>query len=141
MIKIRNYREQVYPVCVDYGLTAEYQTSAEAAFASLLKYELLYGAGVRELSPTLVVVETTVASKLDTVKFSGSEEEMAPLVALCAEWAKDQNEPLPEECVERLLENTKGNAFAIKHLLPFVEGRTRLKNIVKRLEQGHVTMV
>lgn len=49
------------------------------AFTSLVQYELGYGGRVIEIEPTRLVAQTRVMDTVDTVTFSGPEDEMRPL--------------------------------------------------------------
>lgn len=54
------------------------------AFTSLVQYELGYGGRAIEVEPARVVVQTRVMDTVDTVTFSGPEDEMRPLYTVAA---------------------------------------------------------
>jgi hypothetical protein len=59
----------------------------EEAFIALTKYELAYGALVTDLSDTHVSLETYVMSCKDITTFTGSKEDMEPLVRVASAYA------------------------------------------------------
>lgn len=50
------------------------------ALISLIKYEIGYGGHVTDIHPTRVVIRTQVLGCTDTTTYSGSEEDMKPLL-------------------------------------------------------------
>lgn len=69
------------------GFSESYQTTTERALISLVKYELAYGGNIEDISENngifSVITITRVLNKIDTMIFSGSKEEMQPLLMVC----------------------------------------------------------
>lgn len=85
MIKVESIRNNGGE---DYRYPDQERTTA-SAFVSLVRFELGYGATLLDLSLTKVQVRTQVLAATDVVTFTGSEEEMRPLVAAAVIFFRD----------------------------------------------------
>lgn len=118
------------------------ESTLEKALECLVGAELKYGGHITKLTPTEVVVETRVMACLDTTYFEGSEEEMAPLVALAYYYSKarsEQNGEIVEDCVsqlEKLPEQIRGNAFFVVNLSPQILGSSTLKRALQLMQEA-----
>jgi len=87
----------------NYGVV-EGLRSFEDALCSLIKYEMGYGGQVREVTPTKIVVQTRVLSKIDIVTVESSEEEMVPLLVALHLWVEAAGRVTVEAWHERLVQ-------------------------------------
>lgn len=118
-------------------------TTTEKALKSLIEAELKFGGEIKELTPTQVVVETSLfnGSSIDTTYFEGPQDEMEPLVAICYYYAKAQAEQrdgiISDALVEyeKFPEGAKGSPFFIVNLAPMIFGNATLKRAVEMMQQ------
>jgi len=62
------------------GPSVDREMTPGQAAVSLVRFELGYGGSITELQPHRVVIRTSIMGRYDITEFSGSEEEMLPLM-------------------------------------------------------------
>ncbi len=105
------------------------------ALNHLLEFELGFGGVITAVSETAVSVRTLVFSCVDTTNFSGSAQEMAPLVDAARLFAVacNHDEQNIDQTVAQLQDTPQGKgmrAFYVRHLAPLLIGANRLKIIM-----------
>lgn len=106
----------------------------QQTLSHLLKYEFGFGGRVVSVSETELVVQTRVLASVDTMTYTGSAEEMAPLVEAARYWlaSLEVDEKNVAQTIGRL-SATPGKvgmrAFYVRHLAPLLIGENRLKVI------------
>lgn len=123
------------------GIPPEHLRPVERAFESLVRGELSFGGRVKEVSPTRLVIETSVAGghTVDTTCFEGPSWEMVNLVAIACAYEKVMSEKRGE-IAEKAYENLKeygekvsGSALFVTHLCPILMGNHALEEAAKLL--------
>jgi hypothetical protein len=115
------------------------EQTLEEAFESLTKYELAYGGRVVDASSNTLVIQTRIMSCIDTTTFTGSDEEMAPLLAIALEYERVLTEKRDEvfsNAYDRLAgfgEKVKGSPLFITHLTPLLVGSGALREAARNL--------
>lgn len=129
MITQTNYRNNGGTVCEPSG-----GPRAQAdAIESLLMYEIGYGGRITKIEPTEVHVRTHIMSCVDDTVYSGSEEEMEPLVhiaVLAAKYHAMDVESSREEAMNKVMEVTKGNPLLIKLGGDILIGGFSVRNVI-----------
>jgi len=103
--------------------------SPQQALHGLVKFELDYGGMITALSDVSLTVETRVLNCLDHTTFSGSKEDMHPLVETAYYFMRacKHDKQSIDEVVERLGGTHKGmRVFYLTTLAPLLLGRQRL---------------
>ena len=101
------------------------------AMVSLLKYELGFGGKIVEITKERVKIVTHVLSCVDTTTFSGSEEDMLPLVQATLLWAKlSSDEFVVDEILKKswnMIANKAGTASPLiaTKFLPMIVGQSK----------------
>jgi len=95
----------------------EYKRSVEDALEMLVKYELGWGADVTDfcMDPPRIETRTRVMGCIDTTIFTGSVDEMKPLLSILPIWAQAKSTVAMEAIAEKVIEVTNGNALLITH--------------------------
>lgn len=131
MIHIENCRVNSGYACQPVHM----ERTSIAALNQLLEFELGFGGVITAVSETAVTVRTLVFACVDTTNFSGSIEEMAPLVDAARLFALACNHDAKniDQTVAQLQNTAQGKgmrAFYVRHLAPLLLGANRLKIIM-----------
>jgi hypothetical protein len=104
--------------------------SLDALFL-LVKCELAWGAEIIEVNENLLVVETNVMNMVDTTKFSGSYEEMKPLLEMAHYYllGASEEEVVLGAVTERFMQFPDRDRIPLIAQMagPMLVGHTRLK--------------
>lgn len=107
------------------------ELTAGAALEKLVKFELGYGGQVVSADANTITVQTRVFNCLDTSRFSGSAEEMRPLVEMVYWFQKTagHKDTLVDAVIEKL-EDTPGKKgmrrFYLRNVAPLMLGTSRV---------------
>jgi hypothetical protein len=125
IVEYRRFNGAEAPVMV-------HERTKSAALTSLIKYEIGFGGRIIEVTPTRVVVTTTVLGCKDVVIFSGDAEEMRRLVlaaqaAACVFAEKESVRALAKGTIDAMKkcgadEHGRMRPFLSAHLVPLIAG-------------------
>jgi len=105
-------------------------SSLDALFL-LVKCELAWGAEITEVSENLLVVETNIMNMVDTTKFSGSYEEMKPLLEMAHYYllGASENEAVMSAVTKKFMQFPDKDRIPLIAQMagPMLVGHTRLK--------------
>lgn len=140
MIRIHGTREKSGRVYGDCPPLCEVEV--EQAFRSLVEGELKFGGRIKEASDTLLVTETRIlgGSSIDVTYFEGSEEDMAPLLAVACAYEKvlaEQNGEVLDEAYDQMKkfgEKVAGSPLFVTSLAPLLIGQATLKKALDLIQ-------
>ena len=116
------------------GPMAERDQTVADSVVSLVKYELGFGGHPTEVTDTMVTTRTNVFGRYDVTTFTGTKEEMRPLVLACFFWAtlnKDKKRMIDfrMDLWEKVMGDQAGVPLLICNFEPIVSGQAIAKQI------------
>jgi hypothetical protein len=122
MIKVEGYRVPGHGPDGKFHFNPRIFTKGQA-LQHLINCNLLFGAIITELTETKVCMSTQVCAKTDMDTFDGPSDEMAPIVLLCALYAKQvHSQEMPQAAAELAFKRL-GDSAGIPLILSMAAGQ------------------